>query len=279
MSLRRPTLRWLSLVSTLFLALACNLGTFSDSNPTPTLPSPTSTVSARATFTPVRIAQPTPTWWDARIGMPRDAEFTGDSKRATWSTRDTNAETVKDFFVRQAQSAGYQTFAITQSPGAIYNVLYVKGTSAYAINITLGSDTTIITADRTGVMHLQVVGVANVEIDLPLRTRVDVTPGSEISIGTSVPNPQCAGCEYFINVHIAPFKGVGNYDAKPGIAIIDVELVPGGDHDRDNFRWAIGGCTVQVQANGGTFDCKQLQNINEQSKRLDVSGSWTQPPP
>lgn len=128
-------------------------------------------------------------------------------------------------------------------------------------------------------MHLKVAVGANIELDLPMRTRVDTTPGSEISIGTSVPNPQCAQCEFFINVHIAPFKGVGNYDSKPGISIIDVELVPGGDNVLDNYRWAIGGCTVVVRETSGGFDCKQLQNINDQSKRVDVSGSWTQPAP
>jgi hypothetical protein len=209
--------------------------------------------------------------------MPAGAEFIGDNQRALWSTRDTNADSIKDFFVQQANVTGYQSFIVTKSQGAIYDVLLVKGQTAFAVNITLGSDATIIAASRTGVMRLKVSGVANIEIDLPMRTRVDVSPGSEISIGTSVPNAQCAGCEYFINVHIAPFKGMGNYDSKPGLAIIDVELVPGGDHDRDNFRWAIGGCVVEVKAIGGSFDCKQLQNINDQSKRVDVSGTWTQP--
>lgn len=255
--------------------LACNLGSFAA--PTPTVMAPSPTATRGATMTPARITRPTPTWWDAQIRMPAGVEFIGDSTRAVWSTRDTNADGIKDFFVRQASATGYQSFIVTKSLGAIYDVLLVKGPSAFAVNITLGSDATILTAQRTGVMRLKVSGVVNVEIDLPMRTRVDVSPGSEISIGTAVPNVQCAGCEYFINVHIAPFKGVGNYDSKPGLSIIDVELVPGGDHDRDNFRWAIGGCTVQVQATGGSFDCKQLQNINDQSKRVDVSGSWTQP--
>lgn len=257
--------------------LACNFGSFASPTPTQVAPSPTVTLAARVTTTPARIARPTPTWWDTQIKIPAGTEFIGDSTRAAWSTRDTNADGIKNFLTQQANAAGYQTFLVTKSQGAIYDVLLVKGQTAFAVNITLGSDATIITANRTGVMRLKVSGVANVEIDLPLRTRVDVTPGSEVSIGTSVPNAQCAGCEYFINVHIAPFKGVGNYDSKPGLAIIDVELVPGGDHDRDNFRWAIGGCTVEVKATGGSFDCKQLQNIVDQSKRVDVSGTWTQP--
>jgi len=208
--------------------------------------------------------------------MPQGAEFDGDAQRAVWRARDPNAEGIKDFLVRQAAAAGYRSFVITQSPGAIYAVLLVKGQGAYALNITLGSDTTIITASRVGVMHLKVSGVANIELDLPMRTRLDTTPGSEVSIGTSIPNPQCAQCEYLINVHIAPFKGPGIYDSKPGISIIDVELVPGGDHDRDNYRWAQS-CTVSVKETSGSFDCRGLQNVNDPSKKVDASGSWMQP--
>ncbi len=258
--------------------LACNLGTLIAPVPTPTLaPLPTATVLAQATNVPTRLAQPTPTWWDQQIKMPAGAEYVGDAKQTAWSTRDTNAASLKDWIVEQAKAAGYQTFVVTQSPGAIYEVLLVQGQTAFAVNITLGSETAIIRVSRTGVMHLKVSGVTNIEVDLPMRTRVDVTPGSEISIGTSIPSPQCAGCEYFINVHIAPFKGVGKYDSTPGLSIIDVELVPGGDHDRDNFRWAMGGCTVEVRANSGSFECKQLQNIHDPSQRVDVSGTWTQP--
>jgi len=266
---------WLMLGTSL---LACNLGTLIAPVPTPTLaPLPTATVLAQATNVPTRLVQPTPTWWDRQIKMPAGAEYIGDARQTTWQTRDTNASSIKDWIVEQARRAGYQTFVITQSPGAIYQVLLVREQTAFTVNITLGSDTTIIRVNRTGIMHLKVSGITNVEVDLPLRSRVEVTPGSEISIGTAVPSERCAGCEYFINVHIAPFKGVGKYDSTPGISIIDVELVPGGDHDRDNFRWAIGGCTIEVRANSGSFDCKQLQNINDQSQRVDVSGTWTQP--
>ncbi len=257
--------------------LACNVRSFLVSAPTST-PTALSTpaVFARATSSPVRIAQPTPTWWDAQIGMPTGAEFIGDARRAVWSTRDQNAEGVKDFFVRQASAAGYRAFVTTQSQDAIYDVLVALGQTAFALNITLGSDVTIISVNRTGVLRLQVSGIVNLELDMPMRTRVDVAPGSEISIGASVPSPQCARCEYFINVHIAPFRGVGNYDSKPGISIIDVELVPGGDRDLDNFRWAQS-CAVTVNQNGGSFDCRGLQNMHDTSKKLDASGSWSQP--
>lgn len=231
----------------------------------------------RATPSPVRLVQPTPAWWDKQIEMPKTAEFIGDAKRAIWGIRDTNVNSVRDYLLGQAGNANYKTYTIVQSPGAIYDLLFIKGQSAFALNLTLGSDTTIVTVQRTGVMHLSVTGIENIDIDLPMRIRVDVSPGSEVSIGASVPSSQCGQCEYFINVHIAPFKGVGHYDAKPGIAIVDVELVPGGNRDLDNYRWAIGGCVVTVKETTGNFECKQLQNINDQTKRVDVSGSWTQP--
>ena len=110
-----------------------------------------------------------------------------------------------------------------------------------------------------------------------MRARLDTAPGSEVSIGTAIPNSQCAQCEYFINVHIAPFKGIGAYDSKPGIYIIDVELIPGGQTDQQDYRWAQN-CTVLVQdASSGSYDCRGLQNVNDQSKKVDVSGVWQQP--
>ena len=258
-------------------ALACNLTQIAFA------PTPTATVLApTATRTPT--ALPTrapragaPTWWDAQIALPATFNFEGDANRAVWSTRDTNADGVKDSLTLQAQVAGYQVFVITQSKGAIYDLLCVKGQRALALNITLGSGTTIIMGNRVGVMHLKLSGVTNAELDLPMRARLDTTPGSEVSIGTAVPSPQCAQCEYFVNVHIAPFKGIGNYDSKPGTYLIDVQVIPGGNPDKDDFRWPIGGCTIAVKETSGVFDCKQLQNVNDQSKRIDVSGSWIQP--
>ena len=73
---------------------------------------------------------------------------------------------IRDFLELQAHAASYQPFVITQSSGAIYDLLLVKGQMAFAVNLTLGSDMTIITANRVGVMHLKVSGVANAEIDL-----------------------------------------------------------------------------------------------------------------
>ena len=255
--------------------VACNLGQTVATLATPTLP-PTATPPPSVTRLPSPVALPPPAWWDAKIGMPPGAEFAGDVKRAVWRTRDVNVDGIRDFFLRQASNLGYQTYVITQSQGAIYDLLFVKAQTAFALNLTLGSDTTVITAQPVGVMRLKVSGVANLEIDLPMRGRIDSTPGSEVSIGTSIPNPKCAGCQYFINVHIAPFKGAGNYDSKPGISIIDVELVPGGDYDQDNYRWAQN-CVVTVNPNSGNFDCRGLQNINDQSRKVDASGSWQQP--
>ncbi|MBM3127294.1 MAG: hypothetical protein FJ009_01515 [Chloroflexi bacterium] len=258
-------------------ALACNLASLALA-PTPTITAPAPTLTRPPSATPTRAPRAgAPTWWDARIALPASFNFEGDARRAMWSTRDVNVEAIKDFLLAQTQGAGYRVFVITQSRGAIYDLLCVKGQDALALNLTLGSDTTIITAQRVGVLRLKVTGAANVELDLPLRARLDPKPGSEISIGTAVPSSQCARCEYFINVHIAPFKGVGNYDSKPGTYLIDVQVIPGGDPDKDDFRWPIGGCTVTVKESSGAFECKQLQNVNDQTKRIDVSGSWVQP--
>jgi hypothetical protein len=256
--------------------LACGIG--QAIAPTPTVPPPAPIASPSAMPLPTRAPQsPPPAWWDPKLELPRSAEFIGDAGCVVWSTRDTNVDGIKDFMLRQASNADYQPFVITQSKSAIYDLLFVKGQNAYALNITLGSDTTVLTASRVGVMHLKVLGVANVELDLPMRTRLDITPGSEVSIGTAIPNPQCASCEYFINVHIAPFKGIGVYDSKPGISIIDVQVIPGGDPDKDDYRWAQS-CVVTVKdASSGSFNCLGLQNVNDSNKRIDVSGFWAQP--
>jgi hypothetical protein len=267
-----------ALACALFFALSCNLAQIALApTPTATAPAPTATRTSIATLTRVPRAG-APTWWDAQIALPSSFNFEGDTNRAGWSTRDTNADSIKDVLAQQAKAAGYQVFVITQSPGAIYDLLCLKGQSALALNVTLGRDTTIITGQRVGVMHLKVSGVANIELDLPMRARLDTSPGSEVSIGTAIPNPQCARCEYFVNVHIAPFKGIGNYDSKPGTYLIDVQVIPGGDPDKDDFRWSLGGCTVTVKESSGAFECKQLQNVTDQSKRIDVSGAWQQPP-
>ncbi len=258
--------------------LACNLGQFLPATPTRVAPMPTLAATPTVSPTPTRRAQlAPPAWWDLPLALPASAEFEGDAKRAVWRTRDLNVDTFRDSLLQQAKSAGYQTYVLTQSQGAIYDLLFVKGQTAYALNLTLGSDAVILTGTRVGVMRVKISGVANVEIDLPMRTRLDVTPGSEVSIGAAIPSPQCAACEYFVNVHIAPFKGVGNYDSKPGTYLIDAQVIPGGEPAREDFRWAYGGCTVTVKETSGTFECKQLQNVIDQSRRIDVSGSWIQP--
>ncbi len=245
---------------------------------TPTAtPAPTPRVVPTITGAPTRASVPPPAWWDASLALPPHVEFIGDAERAVWRTRETNAQEMRDFVLRQAARAGYRTFVVTQSPDAIYDVLLVKGARAYALNITVGSDLTMLTGARVGVLHVKVSGETNIELDLPLRHRLDVSPGSEVSLGTSVPSPQCASCEYLVNVHIAPFKGAGDYDSKPGTYLIDVQVIPGGDPEQDDYRWAIGGCVVSVEETRGSFDCKQLQNVVDQSKRIDVSGNWTQP--
>jgi len=261
---------------TLVAILACNLAPLAFT-PTPTVPPPTLT---RAQAMPTRTPRAgAPVWWDTRLALPASFDFQGDAQRAVWSTRETNIASIRDFLTRQAQAAGYQVFVVTQSQDAIYDVLCVRGTDALALNLTLGSDVTVVRATRVGVLHLQVNGVVNVELALPLRARLDVAPGSEWSVGTAVPSPRCAHCEYFVNVHIAPFKGVGDYTSTPGMYLIDVQVIPGGNADEEDFRWPIGGCTVRVRENSGTFECKQLQNVNDQTKRIDVRGAWQQPPP
>ncbi len=209
--------------------------------------------------------------------MPKGAEFVGDDRRTVWSTRDVNIRALKDFFLREAASAGYQAYSVTLSEGSIYDLFFVRGTTAYRLNLTQGTDTTFMTGGRVGTMQMKISGVVNLEVDLPLRSRLDVTPGSEVSIGTSIPNPECSGCEYFVNVHIAPFKGIGTYDSKPGIYIIDIQVIPGRKLEQEDYRWAQN-CAVEVKdATSGNFDCRGLQNVYDQTKRIDVNGSWAQP--
>lgn len=188
-----------------------------------------------------------------------------------------NVQGLRDFFLGEAAAAGFKTYSVTLSEGSIYDLFFVKGTGAYGLNLTQGSSATFLTGSRVGIFHVKTTGTANIDIDLPMRAHLDTTPGSEVSIGTSVPNPECADCQYYINVHIAPFNGVGVYDGKRGIYIIDVELIPGGPADQDDYRWAQS-CTVTVaNASSGSYDCRGLQNVNDQSKKLDVNGEWQQP--
>lgn len=257
------------------MLIACNVMSLAQT------PTPTPVATSPVTRTPIPTRTPrtgAPLWWDTRLALPASFDFQGDAQRALWSTPETDVVNIVDVLTRQARAAGYQVFVVPQSLRAIYDVLCVRGQDALALNITLGTEATIVRAWRVGVLQLQVSGAVNIALDLPLRARLDMTPGSEWSVGTAVPSPQCPRCEYFINVHIAPFKGVGNYASNVGTYLIDVQVIPGGDPDQDDFRWPIGGCTVTVRENSGAFACQQLQNVNDQRKRIDVSGRWTQPP-
>jgi hypothetical protein len=254
--------------------LACDLG--QAVTPAPIQPPPT--VLPTAAPTPTRASTSSaPAWWPAALAQPMGAEFVGDSTRTVWSTSDLNVPGLKDFFLGEAKAAGYKTYSVTLSEGSIYDLYFLNGAAAYGLNLTQGSNATFLTGNRVGIFHVKATGAANLDIDLPMRSHLDTTPGSEVAIGTSVPSPECGDCQYYINVHIAPFKGIGAYDSKPGIYIIDVELIPGGRTDQQDYRWAQS-CTVMVQdASTGSYDCRGLQNVNDQSIKLDVSGGWRQP--
>ena len=256
--------------------LACGIGQIA--TPTPIAPLPVPTVLPPATLVPTRASSAAPVWWPAELAMPKGAEFVGDAKRTVWRTRDLNVLGLEDFFLREAASAGYKSYSVTLSEGSIYDLYFVKGEGAFALNLTQGSDSTFLTGNRVGMFRLKVAGVIDLAIDLPMRSRLDTSPGSEISIGTSVPNSECADCQYYIDVHIAPFDGVRTYDSKPGTYIIDIEVIPDGTPEQDDFRWAQS-CVVHVKdASSGDFDCRGLQNVNDQSKKINVSGNWMQPP-
>ena len=248
------------------------------SNDETAVPLVTASVTASPTAAP---GQPgAPSWWPADLPLPASALLTtGTGTPAVWTCPDLNVAKMKDSLTLEATHAGYTIYTITQSQGSIYDLLFVKGAAAYALNLTEGTDTTILTGNQVGTLHLRVSGYVNLDLNLPLRDRLDTSPGSEVSLGTSVPNTACDGCQYYINVHIAPFNGIGTYASQPpGTYIIDVELIPGGTDVKDDYRWAKS-CTVRVQdAQTGSFDCRGLENINDNTKVLDASGEWKQPP-
>lgn len=266
----------IALILVVAATLACGLG--QAVTPTPTVPLPAPTALPPASPLPTRAPRSSaPAWWPADLALPIGAEFIGDAKRTVWSIRDLDVPRLRDFFIQESASAGYKPYSVTLSEGSIYDLFFVKGTNAYGLNLTEGSDATFLTGSQVGIFYVKVSGATNLEIDLPMRSRLDVTPGSEVSIGTSLPISQCSDCQYYINVHIAPFKGIGVYDSKPGIYIIDVEAITGGTPEQDDYRWAQS-CAVTVKdASSGSFDCRGLQNVNDQSKKIDVSGSWEQP--
>jgi hypothetical protein len=259
------------------LLLACSVG--QAIVPTPTAPLRAPTVLPSAIHIPTRTARSNPpAWWPLDLPMPKTAVYVGDASRTVWTTPDVNVTGLSASFVAEAADAGYKPYIVTQSQGSIYDLFFVKGTQAFGLNLTQGSAATFLTVSRLGIFHLRVSGVTQLEIDLPMQSHLDVTPGSEIAIGTAMPDADCASCQYYVNVHIAPFNGVGAYDSKPGVYIIDVEVIPGGTMDQDDYRWAQS-CTVNVKdASSGGYQCIGLQNVNDQTQRIDISGSWEQPP-
>ncbi len=247
--------------------------------PITSTPITTPPATLRATSAPTRaLSLAPPAWLPRDLEMPKSAEFSGDSTRAQWSTRDLNADGLRDFFAAQAQTAGYARYIISRSAGAIYDLLLVKGAHAYALNLTRGLQTTVITLARVGMLHLKVSGAVNLETALPLRERIDSRAGNEIFIGTDLPNAQCARCQYFVFLHLAPFNGAGTYATKPaGVALIDAWIIPGGDPAKDDYRYAQECVVVIKDAASGSFNCKGLVNIRDDFKRVDISGTW-QPP-
>jgi hypothetical protein len=268
------------------LSLACGVPSIALQNPTPSAtpipraPAPTSEPSL--TPLPTR-AQPVsvPSWWPRDLDPPKNVDLTGNAKRiATWQTADMNADSIRDILVQQGANAGYRTVVLIKSMGAIYDVLFAKGTSVYTINITQGANKTILTANLGALIHLKATGAANIEVDLPVKDPMNTSAGGEMFIGTEIPNTQCPGCIYVVFIHIAPFKGPGIYASKPsGIYIIDALIVPGGDPLKADYRWA-DDCTVVVKDSmSGTFQCVGLSNIYDTARKIDISGSWIQPPP
>ncbi len=240
------------------------------------------------TATPPQPPSPTPTsagqagrpaWWPSDLELPGSAVLANSRSGAVWITRDPDAAGLAEFLVRQARQSNYAVHLITLSEGSIYDLLLVRNGTTYFINITHGTDVTILTGSRLGTIHLTVAGSAQLDLTLPLREYINTTPGSELAIGSSIPNPACQGCDYYINVHIAPFNGVGTYASQPvGTYIIDAELVPGGVAEQDDYRWAKS-CAVHVRdASAGDFICRGLENVNDSTKRVDVTGEWQQPP-
>ncbi len=280
---------WFLLVFVGLATLACSSGQLISSFVTPTplaaLPNPTTPPTyipspRTVATTKVPNAPSAPTWWPADLPPAIGMDLTSNlNNQAVWKTGDTNVDRLKDFFLNEAKGAGYSAYTVTLSQGSIYDLLLLRGTNAYDVNLTQGSDTTVITGTRIGTIHLEFSGVVNKTLDLPLRERLNLTEGSEVAIGTSVPSPECGTCEYYLNVHIAPFTGPGGYNSQPaGTYIIDVEAIPGGTEDKDDYRWAKQCAVLVKDANSGNLSCAGLENVNDSSKLLNVTGSFQQPP-
>jgi hypothetical protein len=268
------------------LLLACGIPSIALQNITPTANRTVSasapTVAATAAPVPTRTPQPTaPNWWPRELEMPKGAELTSNVKRiAVWQTPDTRVDGIRDSMMRQGTNAGYRVYLLTKSQGAIYDLLFVKGTNVYTLNVTQGANNTILTANLGALIHLKATGAINVEVDLPVKEPMTTTAGGEMFIGTEIPNAQCDRCTYMVFIHIAPFKGPGTYAASPrGIYLIDPWIIPGGDPAKEDYRWAQD-CTVVVKdATSGTFQCAALTNVYDNVRHIDISGSWIQPPP
>ncbi len=276
----------LLLAMTLSGLLACGIPNIALQKITPTAAPiarpPSATALPSVTPLPTRtLPIAAPNWWPRDLDAPKGAELTSNAKRvATWQTADTSVDAIRDLMVRQGTNNGYRVTALTKSAGAIYDLMFIKGTNVYTLNITQGASSTILTASLGAMIHLKVVGAATVEVDLPVKDPMNTSAGGEMFIGTEISNPQCSGCVYVIFIHIAPFKGPGVYASSPrGIYIIDALIVPGGDPLKEDYRWA-NDCTVVVKdATSGTFQCVGLSNVYDTAKKIDISGSWIQPPP
>ncbi len=279
---------WFLVVLVGLATLACSGAQFVSWLVTPTpfaalppLP-PTATASSAPVVPTIAVSGTpgAPTWWPAELAIPKTAQLTNNqNNQAVWNTHDTNVDGLRDFFLKEAKDAGYSAYTITLSQGSIYDLLLLKGTNAYDVNLTQGIDATVVTGTRIGTIHLEFSGIVTKTLDLPLRERLNLTQGSEVAIGTSVPSPACGTCEYYFNVHIAPFKGPGGYNSQPaGTYIIDVEAIPGGTEDKDDYRWAKQCAVVVKDANSGNLSCAGLENVNDSSKLLNVTGAFQQPP-
>ncbi len=279
---------WFLVVLVGLATLACSGAQFVSWLVTPTpfaalppLP-PTATASSAPVVPTIAVSGTpgAPTWWPAELAIPKTAQLTNNqNNQAVWNTHDTNVDGLRDFFLKEAKDAGYSAYTITLSQGSIYDLLLLKGTNAYDVNLTQGIDATVVTGTRIGTIHLEFSGIITKTLDLPLRERLNLTQGSEVAIGTSVPSPECGTCEYYFNVHIAPFTGPGGYNSQPaGTYIIDVEAIPGGTEDKDDYRWAKQCAVLIKDANSGNLSCAGLENVNDSSKLLNVTGSFQQPP-
>lgn len=276
---------WTVILLSAAVTLACTAVPFvSSTAPLPTEPPIVAAPTPSLLPSPIAsaVGKPgAPLWWPPELALPKGTGLTRSTERqAIWATRDLNVDGIKDFFLLEAGTAGYKTYVITLSKGSIYDLLFVKGDTTFALNLTQGTDSTVLTGQHVGTMHLQVSGAVNLNLDLPLRERFNLAAGSEIAFGTSVPNTdRCGDCEYLVYVHVAPFNGPGVYRSKPaGTFIIDIQVIPGGAEGQEDYRWAQE-CTLIVKdASSGNFACAGLQDINDSTRRINVIGNWQQPP-